>query len=156
MKRYYCLILLPILFLTAYASVVTTIPTTLSDAAAPTTSPTYTPKLRTLTVFASPSLTNVLRKIGVKLESTHPDITATNNFAASQDLCTQIEQGTSADIYASTISTKTTALVNSRSLKSFLYSPKDDLAAEVTAYVLDSKVQTILHLLGFSLLQYHR
>lgn len=55
----------------------------------------------TLTVFAAASLTDAFQEIGTRFETEHPDVTIRLNFAGSQTLRTQIEQGAEADVFAS-------------------------------------------------------
>ncbi len=57
-----------------------------------------TPQL--LTVFAAASLTDAFSEIGKNFESAHPGVTVTFNFAGSQALRTQLEQGAQADVFA--------------------------------------------------------
>ena len=63
--------------------------------------PTATPAPRTLTVFAAASLTGSFGEIGKAFEAANPGVTVTFNFAGSQALRTQIEQGAAADVFAS-------------------------------------------------------
>ena len=55
----------------------------------------------TLHVFAAASLTDAFSEMGHAFESSHPGITIEFNFAGSQVLRTQIEQGAQADVFAS-------------------------------------------------------
>src|SRR5690606_8169420 len=55
----------------------------------------------TLRVFAASSLTDALTEIGNAFEERHPDLTVEFNFAGSQVLRTQIEQGAEADLFIS-------------------------------------------------------
>jgi molybdate transport system substrate-binding protein len=55
---------------------------------------------QTLTVFAAASLTEVFTDIGRVFEQGHPDVTVRLNFAGSQALATQLEQGARADVLA--------------------------------------------------------
>ncbi len=55
----------------------------------------------TLTVFAAASLTASFTEIGKAFETANPDAKITFNFAGSQALRTQIEQGAQADVFAS-------------------------------------------------------
>jgi molybdate transport system substrate-binding protein len=55
----------------------------------------------TLNVFAAASLTNAFKEIGQKFQQTHPHVTVTFNFAGSQTLAQQINQGAPADVFAS-------------------------------------------------------
>ena len=56
---------------------------------------------RTLTVFAAASLTDSFTEIGKNFEDAHPGVTVYFNFAGSQALRTQIEEGAPADVFAS-------------------------------------------------------
>ena len=56
---------------------------------------------RTLNVFAAASLTDAFTEIGKNFESANPNVTVTFNFAGSQALRTQIEEGAPADVFAS-------------------------------------------------------
>jgi len=66
---------------------------------------------RTLTVFAAASLTQALEQIGKGFESQHPGVHLTFNFAGSQALRTQIEQGAPADVFAAASSVDMDAVV---------------------------------------------
>jgi molybdate transport system substrate-binding protein len=55
----------------------------------------------TLTVFAAASLTGAFRDLGRILEARHPGLTVRFNFAGSQQLALQIDQGAPADVFAS-------------------------------------------------------
>ena len=63
--------------------------------------PTATPMPRALTVFAAASLTGSFTEIGKNFEAANPGVSVTLNFAGSQVLRTQIEQGAAADVFAS-------------------------------------------------------
>ena len=54
-----------------------------------------------LTVFAASSLTDAFTEIGRAYEAANPGTTVTFNFAGSQTLRTQIEEGAQADVFAS-------------------------------------------------------
>lgn len=56
---------------------------------------------RTLIVFAAASLTDAFTEIGENFEAAHSGLTITFNFAGSQALRTQIEEGAPADVFAS-------------------------------------------------------
>lgn len=56
---------------------------------------------RLLTVFAAASLTDAFLEIGRDFETSNPGVTVQFNFAGSQALRTQLEQGAAADIFAS-------------------------------------------------------
>jgi molybdate transport system substrate-binding protein len=55
----------------------------------------------TLQVFAAASLSDAFSEIGRRLEQQRPGLTVRMNFAGSQQLATQIEQGALADVFAS-------------------------------------------------------
>jgi molybdate transport system substrate-binding protein len=55
----------------------------------------------TLNVFAAASLTNAFNNIGKAFHNAHPNVTVTFNFAGSQALATQINQGAPVDVFAS-------------------------------------------------------
>ncbi len=69
---------------------------------------------RTLTVFAAASLTNAFTEMGQAFETTHPGVTVKMNFAGSQSLRTQIEQGAAADVFAPASHKEMDALVESQ------------------------------------------
>ncbi|HYM90265.1 MAG TPA: molybdate ABC transporter substrate-binding protein, partial [bacterium] len=54
-----------------------------------------------VTVFAAASLTEAFAALGKILEGRTPGIRVTFNFAGSQQLALQIEQGAGADVFAS-------------------------------------------------------
>lgn len=54
-----------------------------------------------LNVFAAASLTDAFTEIGENFQTANPGVTVTFNFAGSQALRTQIEEGAPADIFAS-------------------------------------------------------
>lgn len=56
---------------------------------------------RELVVFAASSLTESFQGIAAKFETDNPGTTVTLNFAGSQRLRTQLEQGAEADVFAS-------------------------------------------------------
>jgi molybdate transport system substrate-binding protein len=55
----------------------------------------------TLMVFAAASLTDSFKEIGAVFQAAHAGTKVTFNFAGSQELRTQIEQGAKADVFAS-------------------------------------------------------
>jgi molybdate transport system substrate-binding protein len=63
----------------------------------------HTPEVQTrvLTVYAAASLTDAFQEISTLYEALHPAIIVRFNFAGSQILRTQLEQGAIADIFAS-------------------------------------------------------
>jgi len=56
---------------------------------------------QSLTVFAAASLTDAFREIALVWETENPDIDLVFNFAGSNQLATQINQGAPADVFAS-------------------------------------------------------
>lgn len=58
-------------------------------------------QLQTLNVFAAASLTDAFTEIGNNFQTANPNVTVTFNFAGSQALRTQIEEGAPADVFAS-------------------------------------------------------
>jgi len=99
MKRLLALVLLLIIALTACSPAATPIS---APVVAPTdAASTATIKPRTLTVFAAASLTDAFTEIGKAFELANPGVTVTFNFAGSQALRTQIEEGAPADVFAS-------------------------------------------------------
>ena len=73
----------------------------LTVSSTPTTAPVSAIGVRTLAVFAAASLTDAFNEIGKNFEAANPGVTVTFNFAGSQALQTQIEQGAPADVFAS-------------------------------------------------------
>ncbi len=59
------------------------------------------PDPSTLSVFAAASLTEAFGDLARRLEQSHPGLAVRFNFAGSQQLAVQIEQGAAADVYAS-------------------------------------------------------
>jgi len=102
MKRFALVILIIVALLAACgpAATPTVAPTSLppTETAVP---PTATPAPRTLTVFAAASLTGAFQEIGKDFEAANPGVTVALNFAGSQALRTQIEQGAAVDVFAS-------------------------------------------------------
>jgi molybdate transport system substrate-binding protein len=56
---------------------------------------------QTLTVFAAASLTESFTELGKQFEAAHPGVKVVFNFAGSQQLRAQLEQGAGADVFAS-------------------------------------------------------
>jgi len=101
MKRFITLGLLLVIFLTACgtASAPTQVAAPVTHAT--TVASTSAPQSTTLIVFAAASLTDAFTEIGKNFESTHAGMTIKFNFAGSQTLRTQLEQGAVADVFAS-------------------------------------------------------
>lgn len=70
-------------------------------AACETPAPTATPAPRTLNLFAAASLSGAFGEIAKAFEAVNPGVSVISSFAGSQSLRTQIEQGASADVFAS-------------------------------------------------------
>lgn len=54
-----------------------------------------------LTVFAAASLVDAFKSLKTSFEAAHPDVKVTYNFAGSQQLRAQVEQGATPDVFAS-------------------------------------------------------
>jgi molybdate transport system substrate-binding protein len=100
MKRILTFTLLLAVFLTACGT-----------ASTPAVTSTSAPAAKTLNVFAAASLTQAFGDIGKAFEAANPGVTVTFNFAGSQTLQTQIQQGAPADVFASASGTNMDALV---------------------------------------------
>ncbi len=74
---------------------------------------TSAPQVRMLNVFAAASLTDAFTEIGSNFEAANSGVSVTFNFAGSQALRTQIEEGAPADVFASANQTEMNALVTS-------------------------------------------
>lgn len=84
-----------------------------------------------LVVFAAASLTDAFGEIGRTFEESHPGVTVKFNFGGSQQLRTQIEQGMSADIFASADQKYMQELVD----KGLMEQPRDFTANTLTIIV---------------------
>jgi molybdate transport system substrate-binding protein len=71
---------------------------------------------KTLTVFAAASLTESFTEIGKQFEADNPGVKVTFNFAGSQQLRAQLEQGAKADVFASANTKEMTTAIISDSL----------------------------------------
>ncbi|MHB8777200.1 MAG: molybdate ABC transporter substrate-binding protein [Anaerolineales bacterium] len=112
MKRLFAIMLLLAVSLTACGTAVTPTPVPAPAAEAPiAVPPTAMPELQTLTVFAAASLTGAFTEIGAAFEAANPGVTVTFNFAGSQALRTQLEEGAPADVFASANRTQMDAVV---------------------------------------------
>ena len=78
---------------------------------APAATASFAPEPRTLNVFAAASLTGAFTEIGKNFEAANPGVIVTFNFAGSQALRTQIEEGAPADVFASANKTEMDTLV---------------------------------------------
>jgi len=75
----------------------------------PTAAPEPEPQM--LTVFAAASLTDAFTEIGAAFDTANPGVTTIFNFAGSQALRTQIEEGAPVDVFASANSKEMDTLV---------------------------------------------
>lgn len=100
---------------------------------APATTPISAPEPRTLNVFAAASLTDAFTEIGKNFEASNPSVTVTFNFAGSQALRTQIEEGAPADVFASANKTEMDELVTG-----------GHIADEIAQVFLNNKLVVIL------------
>jgi molybdate transport system substrate-binding protein len=80
---------------------------------APAGDQTPQPGQRRLNVFAAASLTDAFTEIGGDFEAKNPGASVTFNFAGSQALRTQIEEGAPADVFASANRTEMESLIAS-------------------------------------------
>jgi molybdate transport system substrate-binding protein len=100
LRRLAAALVLPLAFVVACSSSSksTAPPTTAAAATSTTAAPKFT---GSLTVFAAASLTGAFNKAKPTLESQNPGFSLTYNFAGSNTLVTQIQQGAPADVFAS-------------------------------------------------------
>ncbi len=122
----------------ACTNAATPTPTTAAPTAAATGDPIQAPAAgQKLTVFAAASLTDAFNEIGDKFKQQNPGVTFDFNYAGSQQLRTQLEQGATADVFASANTTEMnnaikSDLVVSGTQKTFVRNrlavivPKDD------------------------------
>src|ERR1700690_2023359 len=101
MKRFFSIVLLLAFFLAACGTTATPTAAPVPATQPPAAPATSAPAAKTLTVFAAASLTQAFGDIGKAFEAANPGVTVTFNFAGSQNLVTQIQQGAPADIFAS-------------------------------------------------------
>ncbi|KXK16002.1 MAG: molybdenum ABC transporter, periplasmic molybdate-binding protein [Chloroflexi bacterium OLB14] len=113
--RFTNIVLLLALFLAGCTSASTPAPTevpaTEAPTSVPTEAPTAIPEPRTLTVFAAASLTDAFTEIGKNFDAANAGVTTTFNFAGSQALRTQIQEGAPVDVFASANNKEMTALI---------------------------------------------
>lgn len=69
-----------------------------------------------LTVFAAASLTDAFGDMKADLETAHPGLAVTYNFAGSQALVTQLNEGAEADVFASANNAQMTAAAENGSI----------------------------------------
>ena len=107
MKRVWVYLLAIAILLSACSSPIAVAPET----KAPTPVPNVAVESKSLTVFAAASLTDAFTEISQNFEAANPGVTVTLNFAGSQTLRTQIEQGAQVDVFASANAKEMDALV---------------------------------------------
>jgi molybdate transport system substrate-binding protein len=109
--------------------------------------PTSVPVVRTVIVFAAASLTDAFEEIGKDFENANPGVTVRFNFAGSQILRTQLEQGALADVFASADHKNMDFLVADNLLKANAY---QDFVSNKLIVILPAsnpgKVETLVDL----------
>lgn len=71
-----------------------------------------------LNIFAAASLSEAFGEIGKMYEASHPGVTVVFNFAGSQQLARQINEGAPADVFASASDTQMNAVIGSGAVAS--------------------------------------
>jgi len=71
-----------------------------------------------LVVFAAASLREAFGKLALEFEEGHPHATVSFNFAGTQEIRTQLEQGAAADVFASADTRQMALLVEARRVES--------------------------------------
>lgn len=92
-----------------------------------------TARAETLRVFAASSVTDALTEIGNAFEERHPDLTVEFNFAGSQVLRTQIEQGAEADLFISADRTHAESLREQHLLEDVVVAARNALVVVIPA-----------------------
>lgn len=90
-----------IIFIAACSPVATASPAPVTVVPRTAETDTPEPEKQTLTVLAAASLTESFTEIGTAFESLHPGVAVSFNFAGSQQLAQQLDQGAPADVFAS-------------------------------------------------------
>lgn len=112
------ILLLITLLTSVFVAGCTTPAPTAAPTAEPSVVPTQAPVQKTeLNVFAAASLKDAFTEAKAKFETSHTDASVVLNFDGSQALRTQIEQGASADVFASASTSHMTALKNKSLMK---------------------------------------
>lgn len=108
-------IVIGFIFAAGCASPLTPTPTTAAQpaGAASVDTDTQAANSQTLTVFAAASLTESFSELGKRFEAAHPGVDILFNFAGSQQLRAQLEQGAQADVFASANTKEMDAIINS-------------------------------------------
>lgn len=117
MKYWMGLILPAVLLMAGCGSQAATLPLTGVTPPVSPVHPSSAPGRRTLNVFAAASLTDAFGEIGKNFEAAHPSVTVAFNFAGSQTLRTQIEQGAPADVFASANNMEMNTLVTDQKVQ---------------------------------------
>lgn len=86
--------------------------TTSSPTPSPTTSVTPAPQNVTLKVFAAASLSDAFNETAAQYKVLHPNVDIQFQFAGTQQIRTQVEQGAYADVFAAASTSHMNALVN--------------------------------------------
>jgi molybdate transport system substrate-binding protein len=102
-----------------------------STAAVPST--TATPFGGSLTVFAAASLTGAFNAAKTTLTIANPGLSLTNNFAGSNTLVSQIQQGAPADVFASADTKNMQRLIDARLVEAPVTFAKNKLEIAVAA-----------------------
>lgn len=88
-----------------------------SSQAAEPSNPATPGAARTLTVLAAASLTESFGELGKLFEARYPNVKVTFNFAGSQQLAQQLDQGAGADVFASASSKNMEMVVQARRIE---------------------------------------
>lgn len=107
MKRIWVFILAVAMLASACSAPTTVAP----EAKASTSVPNVVVESKVLTVYAAASLTDAFTEMSKNFEASNPGVTVKLNFAGSQTLRTQIEQGAQVDVFASANAKEMDALV---------------------------------------------
>lgn len=109
------LLLIVLLASAACTPQATPAPPTAAAAAPATQAPTHAPSsAKTLTVLAAASLTESFTELGTMFKTQNPGVKVSFNFAGSQQLAQQLDQGAAADVFASASLKYMTAAVTSK------------------------------------------
>ncbi|HEY2302070.1 MAG TPA: molybdate ABC transporter substrate-binding protein [Acidimicrobiales bacterium] len=112
LRRLAAALVLPLAFVVACSSSSKPAATAPTTAAAATSTASAAKLTGSLTVFAAASLTGAFNAAKPTLESQNPGFSLTYNFAGSNTLVTQIQQGAPADVFASADEPNMDKLVN--------------------------------------------
>jgi len=107
-KPVYAGVIVLLMLLTVLVAGCTTSPTASPTA---TATPTAAPQNVTLAVFAAASLSGAFNETIADYEALHPNVKIVPQYAGTQVLVTQVQQGASADVFASASTSYMTTLV---------------------------------------------